>query len=118
MRQAIASIGANPWQTMYFPDWRRDRGPPAGCRRYCPIPGSCRRRACEVCRKLGEEAIETVIAGLGQNTADLRAEAADLLYHLLVLLEVRSVPLADVLATLEARMSQSGLAEKASRKPS
>ena len=69
-------------------------------------------------RKLGEEAIETVIAGLGQNTADLRAEAADLLYHLLVLLEVRSVPLADVLATLEARMSQSGLAEKASRKPS
>jgi phosphoribosyl-ATP pyrophosphohydrolase len=41
-----------------------------------------------------------------------------LLYHLLVLLEVRSVPLTDVLATLEGRMSQSGLAEKASRKPS
>lgn len=68
-------------------------------------------------RKLGEEAIETVIAGIGQNPADLRAEAADLLYHLLVLLEARNVPLADVLTTLEGRMVQSGLAEKASRKP-
>lgn len=68
-------------------------------------------------RKLGEEAIETVIAGIGQDVGELRAEAADLLYHLLVLLEARSVPLADVLTVLEARMSQSGLAEKASRKP-
>jgi phosphoribosyl-ATP pyrophosphohydrolase len=68
-------------------------------------------------RKLGEEAIETVIAGIGPNPADLRNEAADLLYHLLVLLEARSVPLGDVLTTLEARMSQSGLAEKAARKP-
>ena len=69
-------------------------------------------------RKLGEEAIETVIAGVGTDGGALRGEAADLLYHLLVLLEVRGVPLADVLATLEARMSQSGLAEKAARKPS
>lgn len=68
-------------------------------------------------RKLGEEAIETVIAGIGQDAGELRAEAADLLYHLLVLLEARSVPLADVLVTLEARMSQSGIAEKAARKP-
>ncbi|MEQ1717138.1 MAG: phosphoribosyl-ATP diphosphatase [Hyphomicrobium sp.] len=68
-------------------------------------------------RKLGEEAIETVIAGIGPDAGELRAEAADLLYHLLVLLESRSVPLGDVLATLEARMSQSGLAEKAARKP-
>ncbi len=68
-------------------------------------------------RKLGEEAIETVIAGIGQDAADLRAEAADLLYHLLVLLEARNVPLADVMATLESRMSQSGLVEKASRQP-
>ncbi len=69
-------------------------------------------------RKLGEEAIETVLAGVSNDRDELRAEAADLLYHLLVLLEVRSVPLADVLSTLEARMSQSGLAEKAARKPS
>lgn len=68
-------------------------------------------------RKLGEEAIETVIAGIGPNAADLRAEAADLLYHLLVLLEVRGVALSEVLATLEGRMAQSGLAEKAARKP-
>ncbi len=69
-------------------------------------------------RKLGEEAIETVLAGVGSDPEELRAEAADLLYHLLVLLEARSVPLADVLTTLEARMSQSGIAEKAARKSS
>lgn len=69
-------------------------------------------------RKLGEEAIETVLAGVGSNPDELRAEAADLLYHLLVLLESRNVQLSDVLTTLEARMSQSGLAEKAARKPS
>jgi phosphoribosyl-ATP pyrophosphohydrolase len=67
-------------------------------------------------RKLGEEAIETVIAGISQGPDDVRAEAADLLYHLLVLLEARGVPLADVLSTLEGRMGQSGLAEKAARK--
>ena len=69
-------------------------------------------------RKLGEEAIETVLAGVGNDPEQLRAEAADLLYHLLVLLEARNVPLANVLTTLEARMSQSGLAEKAARTPS
>ena len=69
-------------------------------------------------RKLGEEAVETVIAGVGSDANALRGEAADLLYHLLVLLEVRSVPLVEVLATLEARMGQSGLAEKAARKSS
>jgi phosphoribosyl-ATP pyrophosphohydrolase len=68
-------------------------------------------------RKLGEEAIETVIAGIGSAPSELRDEAADLLYHLLVLLEARNVALADVLAALEARMAQSGLAEKAARKP-
>jgi phosphoribosyl-ATP pyrophosphohydrolase len=67
-------------------------------------------------KKLGEEAVETVIAGVGQSDAALRAEAADLLYHLLVLLEARGVALADVLAVLEARSGQSGLAEKAARK--
>jgi phosphoribosyl-ATP pyrophosphohydrolase len=66
-------------------------------------------------RKLGEEAVETVIAALGSDAAALKREAADLLYHLLVLLEVRRVPLADVLAELEGRIGTSGLAEKAAR---
>jgi phosphoribosyl-ATP pyrophosphohydrolase len=66
-------------------------------------------------KKLGEEAVEAVIAGACQSDDALRAEAADLLYHLLVLLEVRGVALDDVLAVLEGRTSQSGLAEKASR---
>lgn len=65
--------------------------------------------------KLGEEAAETVIAGVSQDDAALTGEAADLLYHLLVLLEVRDVPFDDVLAELESRMGQSGLEEKASR---
>ena len=66
-------------------------------------------------KKLGEEASETVIAGVSQDDTALTGEAADLLYHLLVLLEVREVPLDDVLAELESRMGQSGLEEKASR---
>jgi phosphoribosyl-ATP pyrophosphohydrolase len=66
-------------------------------------------------RKLGEEAIETVIAALTQDDEALKGEAADLLYHLLVLLEARNVALDDVYNLLEARMGQSGLAEKASR---
>ncbi len=68
-------------------------------------------------KKLGEEAVETVIAGVGQSDDALRAEAADLLYHLLVLLEARGVGLDEVLAVLDSRTGQSGLAEKASRKP-
>ncbi len=66
-------------------------------------------------RKLGEEAIETVIAGVSQDDAALTGEAADLLYHLLVLLECRGIAWADVLARLEGRMGTSGLAEKAAR---
>ena len=66
-------------------------------------------------KKLGEEAVETVIAALSQDGRALTREAADLLYHLLVVLEVRRVPLADVLAELESRMGTSGLAEKAAR---
>ena len=70
----------------------------------------------ETCaQKLGEEAIEAVIASVNGNREDLTAEAADLLYHLLVVLEARNVPLTDVLAELERRTGQSGLAEKASR---
>ena len=66
-------------------------------------------------KKLGEEATETVIAALSQDARALTREAADLLYHLLVLLESRNVPLRDVMAELESRMSSSGLAEKAAR---
>ena len=67
-------------------------------------------------KKFGEEAVETVIAAVSSPDAALKAEAADTLYHLLVLLEARNVPLDDVLAVLKGRMSQSGLEEKAARK--
>lgn len=66
-------------------------------------------------KKLGEEAVETVIAAVGESDEALKGEAADLLYHLLVLLESRNVALADVLAVLDKRMGTSGLKEKAER---
>jgi phosphoribosyl-ATP pyrophosphohydrolase len=66
-------------------------------------------------RKLGEEAVETVIAAVHQDDDALKAEAADLLYHLLVLLESRDIRLADVLAILDGRAGTSGVDEKASR---
>jgi phosphoribosyl-ATP pyrophosphohydrolase len=67
-------------------------------------------------RKLGEEAVETVVAALSGDTAELTGEAADLLFHLLVLLEVRGVPFADVIAELDRREGVSGIAEKNARK--
>jgi phosphoribosyl-ATP pyrophosphohydrolase len=67
-------------------------------------------------KKLGEEAIETVLAAISEDRARLTAEAADLVYHLLVVLEARGVTLADVEAVLAERTRQSGLDEKASRK--
>ena len=66
-------------------------------------------------KKLGEEAVETVMAGAGESAERLKEEAADLLYHLLVLLESREVAIADVLAVLAARTGTSGLKEKADR---
>lgn len=66
-------------------------------------------------RKLGEEAIETVIAAISQDDAALRAEAADLIYHLMVLLESRGIAHEAVLKVLEQRMGVSGLEEKARR---
>src|ERR1700680_4182697 len=66
-------------------------------------------------KKLGEEAVETVMAGASESAERLKEEAADLLYHLLVLLESRDVAIADVLGVLEARMGASGLKEKAER---
>jgi len=67
-------------------------------------------------KKLGEEAVETIIAALGPDRQALTREAADLVYHLLVLLESREVDLDAVLEELESRMGTSGLAEKAARK--
>ena len=66
-------------------------------------------------KKFGEEAVETVIAALGEDRERLIAEAADLLYHLLVLLEARGITLTEVEAALAARTAQSGLQEKAAR---
>jgi phosphoribosyl-ATP pyrophosphohydrolase len=66
-------------------------------------------------KKLGEEAIETGLAAVQEDKNRLIAEAADLLYHLLVLLEARGVSLAEVEATLEKRTAQTGHEEKAGR---
>ena len=66
-------------------------------------------------RKLGEEAVESVVAALEGDTTELTKEAADVLYHLLVVLQIAKIPLNDVLAELEQRTGQSGLAEKAAR---
>ena len=68
-----------------------------------------------IARKLGEEAVETVVAALSGTRAELIAEAADTMFHLLVLLDARDVPLAEVLAELERREGGSGIAEKAAR---
>ena len=67
-------------------------------------------------KKLGEEATETVVAALSGGKEAVISESADLLYHLLVVLEARGVKLADIYAELECRTAQSGLEEKASRK--
>ena len=67
-------------------------------------------------KKLGEEAVETALAAVTEDRVRLIAETADLLYHLLVVLEARGVKLAEVEAALAARTAQSGLDEKASRK--
>jgi phosphoribosyl-ATP pyrophosphohydrolase len=68
-------------------------------------------------KKLGEEAVETVIAALGADKQAIAAESADLIYHWLVVLAAAGVSLDDVAAKLEAREGTSGLDEKASRKP-
>jgi phosphoribosyl-ATP pyrophosphohydrolase len=65
--------------------------------------------------KFGEEAVEAIIEAVRGDRAALTAEAADVLYHLLVMLAARDVPLTDVLAELERRQLRSGLAEKAAR---
>ena len=92
-------------------------------RRSAPADASYTRQlldaGAERCaRKFGEEAIETVLAGVSQSNDDLTAEAADVIYHLLVLLECRDIVFADVLAKLEERTAKSGVAEKAARSKS
>ena len=74
-------------------------------------------RGMEKCaQKLGEEAIEAVIAAVTGNRAELVKESADVLYHLLVVLKGAGVSLGEVMAELDARTGQSGLAEKAARR--
>ena len=68
-----------------------------------------------IARKLGEEAVEAIVASLTEDKAALTGEAADLLFHLMVLLADADVPLADVLAELDRREGVSGHDEKASR---
>lgn len=68
-----------------------------------------------VARKVGEEAVETVIAGLSGTDDRLAAESADLLYHLLVLWAARGLTPEAVWGALSKRHGQSGIAEKAAR---
>ena len=65
--------------------------------------------------KFGEEAIEAIIEAVRDDKVALTSEAADVLYHLLVMLAARDVPLSAVLEELDKRQSQSGVAEKAAR---
>jgi phosphoribosyl-ATP pyrophosphohydrolase len=66
-------------------------------------------------KKLGEEGVEAALAVASQGDKEVAAEAADLLYHLLVALRSRGVPLDTVAKALEARQGQSGIAEKSGR---
>ena len=69
----------------------------------------------KIARKLGEEAVETIVAALAEDKAALTGEAADTIFHLLILLAEADVPFADVLAELERRENMSGHDEKAAR---
>jgi phosphoribosyl-ATP pyrophosphohydrolase len=69
-------------------------------------------------KKLGEEAVEVVMAAVTNDRENLTYEAADLLYHLIVVLKIADIPLQNVLSELERRTTQSGLQEKASRRNS
>lgn len=69
----------------------------------------------KVAQKVGEEAVETIIAALGEADEQLVGEAADLIFHLTLLLKLRGLGLDHVAAELDRRHGQSGLAEKAAR---
>ena len=66
-------------------------------------------------KKFGEEAVETVIAAIADDRENLKYEAADVLFHLLVVLRVAGISVDEVMAELERRTAKSGLAEKAAR---
>mgnify|MGYP000542423764 CR=1 FL=1 len=68
-----------------------------------------------IARKFGEEAVEAVVAALAEDRKELVGEAADVLFHLLVMLAEKDVSLADVMAELDRREGVSGLEEKANR---
>ena len=65
--------------------------------------------------KFGEEAVEAIIEAVKGDRGALTSEAADVLFHLLVMLQSRGVPLSDVMEELARRQGTSGLAEKAAR---
>ena len=65
--------------------------------------------------KFGEEAVEAIIEAVKNDKAGLTSEAADVLFHLLVMLQSRNVPLSDVMEELARRQGVSGIAEKAAR---
>ena len=69
----------------------------------------------KIAQKLGEEAVETVIADLSGSRAEVVGEAADLIFHLLWLLQARRIKLDEVMAELDRREGTSGIEEKASR---
>ncbi len=68
-----------------------------------------------IARKLGEEAVEAVVAALAEDRDDMVEEAADVLFHLMVLLSAKDIPLGEVMAELDRREGVSGLEEKANR---
>jgi phosphoribosyl-ATP pyrophosphohydrolase len=74
------------------------------------------RGVAQCAKKLGEEAVELALASVTESRERLTEEAADLLYHLLVVLKARDIKLSEVETVLGARVGQSGLDEKASRK--
>jgi len=74
------------------------------------------RGVAQCAKKLGEEAVEAAIAAIAEDRQRVVAEAADVLYHLLVVLHARGITLDEVDAELGARTRQSGLDEKAARK--
>jgi phosphoribosyl-ATP pyrophosphohydrolase len=71
--------------------------------------------AAHAAKKLGEEAVEVVIAAMERDAQAITQESADLLYHLLIVLHQNAISLADIYAELERRTGQSGHAEKAAR---
>jgi len=68
-------------------------------------------------KKFGEEAIEAALAAVTEDKARLVSETGDVLYHLLVMLTARGITLDEVMAELEKRTQQSGIDEKAKRRP-